>query len=144
MVAGGPRAERGGEVQARYGVRVTADNVAAARKADGVILSVKPQVLPAMLAELRGHIRPTALVFSIVAGNPVATIRARLDHAAIVRTMPNTPAQIGEGMTVWTAAPADRAAACPGPGAVGGPAEGQRRKLTAPAPANGQPLTASR
>jgi len=106
IIASGPRVERGEELRSRYGVRVTTDNVAAASEADIVILSVKPQVLPLVLAGLRGHIRPTALVFSIVAGTPMATICAGLDHAAVVRTMPNTPAQIGEGMTVWTAAPA--------------------------------------
>jgi pyrroline-5-carboxylate reductase len=105
IIASGPRAERGEKLQARYGVRVTSDNVAAASEAGIVVLSVKPQVLPTVLAELRSHIRPAALVFSIVAGMPIATIHAGLDHAAIVRTMPNTPAQIGEGMTVWTAAP---------------------------------------
>ena len=105
IIASGPRAERGEKLQARYGVRVTSDNVAAAIEAGIVVLSVKPQVLPTVLAKLRSHIRPAALVFSIVAGMPIATIHAGLDHAAIVRTMPNTPAQIGEGMTVWTAAP---------------------------------------
>jgi pyrroline-5-carboxylate reductase len=85
-------------------VRITTNNVAAVSEADIVVLSVKPQVLPTVLAELRGHVRPAALVFSIVAGMPVATICAGLDHAAVVRTMPNTPAQIGEGMTVWMAA----------------------------------------
>jgi pyrroline-5-carboxylate reductase len=105
IIASGPRAERGEKLQARYGVRVTSDNVAATSEAGIVVLSVKPQVLPTVLAELRSHIQPAALVFSIVAGMPIATIHAGLDHAAIVRTMPNTPAQIGEGMTVWTAAP---------------------------------------
>ena len=105
IIASGPRAERGEKLQTRYGIRVTSDNVAAASEAGIVVLSVKPQVLPTVLAELRSHIQPTALVFSIVAGMPIATIRAGLDHAAVVRTMPNTPAQIGEGMTVWTAAP---------------------------------------
>ncbi len=105
IIASGPRPERGEELQARYNVRTTTDNVAAASEADVVVLSVKPQVLPFVLAELRGHIRPAALVFSIVAGIPTATICTGLDHAAVVRTMPNTPAQIGEGMTVWTAAP---------------------------------------
>jgi len=105
IIASGPRDTRGEELRARYGVRSTTDNVAATGKADIVVLSVKPQVLPTVLAELRGHVRPTALVFSIVAGMPIATICAGLDHAAVVRTMPNTPAQIGEGMTVWTAAP---------------------------------------
>jgi pyrroline-5-carboxylate reductase len=73
--------------------------------ADIVVLSVKPQVLPAVLTELRGCILPQALVLSIVAGRTMATIAAGLEHTAIVRAMPNTPAQIGEGMTVWTATP---------------------------------------
>ncbi|MEE9616964.1 MAG: pyrroline-5-carboxylate reductase [Anaerolineae bacterium] len=106
IVTSGPRVERGEELQTRYGVRVTTSNVTAASKADIVVLSVKPQVLLPVLAELRGHVQPAALVFSIVAGMPIATICAGLDHTAVVRTMPNTPAQIGEGMTVWTAAPA--------------------------------------
>jgi len=106
IIASGPRTERGEELRARYGVRVTTDNVAAAGEAEIMVLSVKPQVLPPVLTELRGHIQPTALVFSIVAGMPIATIRAGLDHAAVVRAMPNTPAQIGEGMTVWTVASA--------------------------------------
>ena len=106
IIASGPRPERGAKLRDRHGVRVSADNVATASEADIVILSVKPQVLPPVLAELRGHIQPTAIVLSIVAGMPMAAIRAGLDHAAVVRTMPNTPAQIGEGMTVWTAASA--------------------------------------
>lgn len=106
IIASEPLAERREELQARYGVRVTADNVAAVGQADIVILAVKPQVLPRVLAELRGHVRPPALVFSIVAGMPIVAISAGLDHAAVVRNMPNTPAQIGAGMTVWTAAPA--------------------------------------
>ena len=106
IVASDVLVKRGEELQARHGVRVTTDNVAAASEADIVILSVKPQVLPSVTPELRGHIPPEALVFSIVAGMPIATISTGLDHAAVVRTMPNTPAQVGEGMTVWTAAPA--------------------------------------
>jgi len=105
IIASEPLAERREELQARYGVRVTADNTAAS-EADVVILAVKPQVLPFVLPELKGRVRPAALVFSIVAGMPIKTISTGLDHAAVVRTMPNTPAQIGEGMTVWTAAPA--------------------------------------
>lgn len=97
--------ERLEELRARYGVHVTTDNAEAASEADIVILAVKPQTLPDVMAGLRGRIRPTALVFSIVAGMPIATISKGLEHAAIVRTMPNTPAQIGEGMTVWTASP---------------------------------------
>jgi pyrroline-5-carboxylate reductase len=106
VIASDPLVERGEELLARYGVRVTTDNIAAAGEADIVILSVKPQVLPRVLPELRDHVRSSALVFSIVAGMPIVTISSGLDHAAVVRTMPNTPAQIGEGMAVWTAAPA--------------------------------------
>lgn len=102
---GEPVAERREELRDRYGVYVTSDNAEATRDADIVVLAVKPQVLPRVMPELRGHIRPNALVLSIVAGMPIVTIRKGLRHSAIVRVMPNTPAQIGEGMSVWTAAP---------------------------------------
>ena len=55
--------------------------------------------------ELRGHVAPEALVLSIIAGAPIGKIVGGLGHKSIVRAMPNTPAQIGEGITVWTAAP---------------------------------------
>ena len=92
-------------VGGQFGVRTTLDNLAAARQAHVVVLSVKPQVLPAVLAELRGAVEPGALVVSIVAGATIASIATGLGHRSIVRTMPNTPAQVGEGMTVWTATP---------------------------------------
>lgn len=47
--------------------------------------------------------KPEGLVLSIVAGARIGAMAAGLDHQAIVRAMPNTPAQIGEGMSVWTA-----------------------------------------
>ncbi len=99
---GEPVADRRAELAGTYGVTATADNLEAVRDADIVVLSVKPQVLPRVMPGLCGHIRPTALVLSIVAGMPIVTIRNGLRHAAIVRVMPNTPAQIGEGITVWT------------------------------------------
>jgi len=106
IVASGPRAERGQELFDRYGVRVTADNVAAARGADIVVLSVKPQVLCHVLEQLAGHVQHEALVLSIVAGAQMATIQRMLGVPAVVRVMPNTPAQIGMGISVWTATPA--------------------------------------
>jgi pyrroline-5-carboxylate reductase len=105
ITGSGPRQERGQELRNRYGITTTTDNREAAQAADIVVLSVKPQVLPAVLTELRGCILPKALVLSTVAGRTMGTIAAGLKHAAIVRAMPNTPAQIGEGMTVWTATP---------------------------------------
>ena len=95
--------ERLDGVQAQFGVRTTTGNRAAARQARIVVLSVKPQVLAAVCADLNGSLRRNSLVISIVAGARIASMSSSLGHSAIVRTMPNTPAQIGEGMTVWTA-----------------------------------------
>ena len=95
--------ERLNEVRDLFHVQTTQDNRIAARKAHIVVLSVKPQVLTAVCADLKGVLRPSTLVVSIVAGARIASIAAGLGHQAIVRTMPNTPAQVGEGMTVWTA-----------------------------------------
>lgn len=97
--------ERLDEVRSQFGVGTTHDNRGAAAGAQVVVLSVKPQVLPGVLRELRGRIDPNALVLSIVAGATIETMATGLDHRAIVRTMPNTPAQVGEGMTVWCATP---------------------------------------
>ncbi|MDA1093990.1 MAG: pyrroline-5-carboxylate reductase [Acidobacteria bacterium] len=91
------------ELATAFGVRTTQENRAAVRRARVVVLSVKPQVLSAVCADLKGAIRPSTLVVSIVAGARIASMSGGLEHQAIVRTMPNTPAQIGEGMTVWTA-----------------------------------------
>jgi len=109
IVASGPREERGRGLRARYGVATCTDNrhalILNGGQADVVVLSVKPQVLHAVIEELKGAIPPQALVLSIVAGVNTNTIAHGLVHAAVVRAMPNTPAQIGQGMTVWTAAP---------------------------------------
>jgi pyrroline-5-carboxylate reductase len=101
MVAAGPRAERGKALEDRFAIAATCDNVAAVTGADLVVLSVKPQVLPLALPALRGRIGSNALVISIVAGARIDTIITGLAHASVVRSMPNSPAQIGEGITVW-------------------------------------------
>ena len=104
IVASGPRAARVQELANRHGIRPAADNAAAAEDSDVVVLAVKPQRLDQVIADLRGSIRPSALVLSIVAGATIEKISVGLEHDAVVRSMPNTPAQIGEGITVWTAA----------------------------------------
>jgi len=104
--ASGPRKARALELNQRYGVAGTTDNREAVEAADIVVLSVKPQVLPTVLRELNGAIYPLALVLSIVAGMPIRTVAEGLQHPAVVRAMPNTPARIGQGMTVWTASQA--------------------------------------
>lgn len=105
ITASGPREERGQALAERFDIVATTDNCAAVHGAHVVVLAVKPQVLPAALPGLRGKIDSEALVFSIVAGARIDTVVTGLAHASVVRSMPNTPAQIGEGITVWIAAP---------------------------------------
>jgi pyrroline-5-carboxylate reductase len=104
VAVSGPRAERGEQLREKYGVRAFTDNRLAAESADVVVLSVKPQRLSEVLAGL-GSVRAEALVLSIVAGAPTEKIANALQHRAVVRSMPNTPGQIGAGITVWTATP---------------------------------------
>jgi len=101
--ASGPRPERGQELFDRYAVQTTVDNVEAVTGAEIVILSIKPQVLCPVLEELGGHVSSDALVLSIVAGAKMDTIQRMLHTPAVVRVMPNTPAQIGMGISVWSA-----------------------------------------
>jgi pyrroline-5-carboxylate reductase len=100
--ASDPHEERAKELEARYSVATTTDNLAAARDADIVILSVKPQMLRFVFRDLCGKLRKDALVLSIIAGARVESITNGLKHGSVVRSMPNTPAQVAEGMTVWT------------------------------------------
>jgi len=103
IVATARRAERREELAARHGIRATGDNRAAAEGADVVVFSLKPQTLPKVLPLLSGALRPQALALSIVAGATLHTFEEGLAHGAVVRAIPNTPSQIDEGMTVWTA-----------------------------------------
>ncbi|MFQ5856336.1 MAG: pyrroline-5-carboxylate reductase [Anaerolineae bacterium] len=102
IIAGDPLEERLRELAERYGVHVTANNVEAVEMADVIVLSVKPQVLQVVLNEIRHAVSADKLILSIVAGTRINAIAQGLKHQAIVRSMPNTPAQIGEGITVWT------------------------------------------
>jgi pyrroline-5-carboxylate reductase len=105
VIASHPRAERRDQLVAEYGIRAVAGNGEAASAADVVLLAVKPQMLARVGRELRRHLRPEQLVLSIVAGPTTAALVAALGHQRVVRAMPNTPAQIGRGMTVWYATP---------------------------------------
>jgi pyrroline-5-carboxylate reductase len=98
-----PRASRREALIAAHGVRTSAENVDATRGTDVVLLGVKPQMLAGVMAELRGSLRPEQLVISVIAGASTRALGDGLDHPAIVRCMPNTPAQIGRGVTVWFA-----------------------------------------
>lgn len=103
LLAAGPRVERGARLAEKYALHFTQDNAEVASQADIVVLSVKPQHLGMALKDLKGKIGKDALVLSIVAGAGIARIAKALNHSIVVRAMPNTPARIGEGITVWTA-----------------------------------------
>jgi len=103
VVCSHPRAERRRALEEAHGVQATESNAEAARGADVVLLAVKPQVLDEVFPELRPVLAPQQLVVSVVAGASTAALGTALEHPAIVRAMPNTPAQIGQGVTVWYA-----------------------------------------
>ena len=89
-------------LQSTYGITVDTSNARAVDRAAVVVLAVKPQVLGLVMADLDGNLSQDALVVSIMAGVQISTLQCGLSHNKIVRSMPNTPAQVGKGMTVWT------------------------------------------
>ena len=105
IIAAGPRQDQGEYLYKRHGIRYTTENKVAAEQGNIVVLSIKPQVLNEVMSEIRGHLLRQDLVLSIIAGMPIENIANGLAHAAVVRAMPNTPAQIGQGITVWTITP---------------------------------------
>jgi pyrroline-5-carboxylate reductase len=107
LVVADPAVEQRRRMAALGAIRGTDSNPEAAGAADILVLAVKPQVMPAVLAELAGAARPPGqLVISIAAGVRLERLtRAFGAGTAVVRAMPNQPALIGEGMTVLTAAP---------------------------------------
>ncbi|MFN3332627.1 MAG: pyrroline-5-carboxylate reductase [Caldilinea sp.] len=103
LIASDPWLERLDYIHKTYQIEVTPDNTTAVRNAGIVVLSIKPQSLPKVGKDLHSKIHPDALVLSIIAGTRIATLQNKLFHDRIVRAMPNTPGQLGKGMTVWTA-----------------------------------------
>ncbi len=85
-----------------YGINTSANNRQAMAGSEVVVLAIKPQNLNEVLEGIKGPAKEQ-LILSIVAGASIATIAKGLGHNLVVRAMPNTPAQIGEGITVWTA-----------------------------------------
>lgn len=103
--ASDPWKERIDYIAQHYAVHTTASNTEAAHGADIVVLSIKPQSLRKVGEELHSKLAKDALVISIIAGTRINTLRTTLFHDRIVRVMPNTPAQVGKGMSVWIATP---------------------------------------
>lgn len=105
IIASHPRADRREALARTYGIRTTESNTDAVAAADIVVLGIKPQMLKKVGKELAAVLRPEQLVISILAGPTSTALANALGHRAIVRSMPNTPAQLRRGMTVWYATP---------------------------------------
>jgi pyrroline-5-carboxylate reductase len=106
LVASHPRRERREALAQTHGISVVAGNAEAVAGAEIVVLAVKPQMLGRVMRELAPSLGEGQVVLSIVAGATLRALINGLDHPAVVRAMPNTPAQIRRGITVWAAAPA--------------------------------------
>ncbi len=97
--------ERRQYLAGKYKVLVTDSNREAIGKGEIIVLAIKPQNLAEVMTELKGQFQPKQLVISIIAGARLDTLCQELAQQAVVRVMPNTPAQVGEGMSVWIATP---------------------------------------
>ena len=87
----------------KHHVGTTQSNTEAIANCEIVFVAVKPQVVPQLLIELKGSLDPRQSIASIAAGVTIATYSEGLSHDRIIRIMPNTPALIGQSMSVWTA-----------------------------------------
>ena len=104
IAIGEPVARRREYLADQYGVAVHDDNRQVIQSADLVALAVKPQDLPTVFDSLGGQLTAGQSALSIIAGAKMSTLAQGLMHNSIIRVMPNTPAQIGCGMTMWTCA----------------------------------------
>lgn len=105
IVASHPRAERRVALERDYAIRTVDRNAEAAATADVIVLGIKPQMLTRVGRDLRPVLRDGQLVLSILAGGTTTALATALGHRQLVRSMPNTPARLGKGMTVWYATP---------------------------------------
>lgn len=105
VIASHPRADRRDQLASAHGIRTAALNTEAIAGADVVILAIKPQMLARVGREIGEVLRPGQLVISVLAGATTKALASALGHDQIVRSMPNTPARLGKGMTVWFATP---------------------------------------
>lgn len=90
---------RAKEVAAETGATYIEGNKGLVEAADYIVLAVKPQFLNGVMEEIKPFLNKSKIVLSIVAGVTIDRIKAGLGEVRIVRSMPNTPALVGEGMT---------------------------------------------
>ena len=100
---GEPVEERRTALSHRYNIYTTASNTESIENADLIVLSIKPQQIDKVLEELLGKVTKKQTIVSILAGISIKKIKEGLNFSRVIRVMPNTPAQIGEGISAWTA-----------------------------------------
>jgi pyrroline-5-carboxylate reductase len=105
IVSSHPRLDRRTELSRIHGIRTVEGNAEGVRGADVVLLAIKPQMLARVGREIASELGAGQLVLSVLAGATTRALTAALRHGQIVRSMPNTPARLGKGMTVWYATP---------------------------------------
>ena len=105
VVASHPREERRDHLEREYAIRAVPGNVEAIENADVVLFAIKPQMLGKVGREIGPHLRRGQLVLSVIAGATTTALIGTLGHDQVIRAMPNTPARLGKGMTVWYATP---------------------------------------
>lgn len=105
IVASHPRPERRDTLRAEYGIRVVGDNIEAVDGADVVLLGIKPQMLARVGREIGPRLKRGQVVLSVLAGATTKALVGTLGHDQVIRAMPNTPARLGKGVTVWYATP---------------------------------------
>ncbi len=139
IVASHPRAERREELASVHGIRTASSNAEAVEGADVILLAIKPQMLGRVAKEIGPHLQRGQLVISVLAGATTRALTSALGHDQVVRSMPNTPARLGKGMTVWFPTPEvtedQRAQAAALLGALGVQLEVDDEKLVAMATA---------
>ncbi|MDF1616974.1 pyrroline-5-carboxylate reductase [Petrocella sp. FN5] len=88
------------EIKAETGIPYTADNHSLTKSVDIIVLAVKPQYLKAVMEDIRSYVKPTQIIISIAPGITIDHIKNTLgEKTRVVRSMPNTPALVLEGMT---------------------------------------------
>jgi pyrroline-5-carboxylate reductase len=95
IVASDSNGERRQLLSSTFGINVTKSNAEVASVSDVLFIAVKPQTLKQALENIKGRLRPNAVLVSMVAGATIPSLRELSGHSSIVRIMPNTPAVIG-------------------------------------------------
>jgi pyrroline-5-carboxylate reductase len=103
IVVSDPQAQRRNFLAEKYAIQVTAENAEVAQVTELLLLAIKPQVFAAIAAELAGVNVQADCIVSILAGISLKQLEAAFPTKALIRSMPNTPAQVGAGVTAIAA-----------------------------------------